>query len=223
MCGRFTLTLDPGEVQEMLDLGPYLQVYEPRFNISPSQPIAVVRDPEKKSIEMFRWGLVPFWAKDVAICNRMINARAETLAEKPSFRASFKSKRCLVLADGFFEWSIQNPVSGKNPYYFQVDGGKPFTFAGLYDAWKTEDGDSLYTCTIITCEPNSLLEKYHNRMPVILATQNRWDWLNVSVSEEALLDMLKPYPSQEMSVRKVSKAVNSPQNDSPDILLAEDR
>lgn len=223
MCGRFTLTLDPGELQEKLDLGPFLEMYQPRYNISPTQPVSVVRNLTSRAIEQFRWGLIPSWAKDMEIGNRMINARAETLVEKPSFRNLIKRRRCLVLADGFFEWSVQASAKTKIPYYFQLEAGKPFTFAGLYDEWKSTEGNSIISCTIITCEPNSLLEKYHNRMPVILGAENRWTWLDDHASQNTLLDMLKPYSPQEMSVRQVSLAVNSPHNDSPDILLAENK
>lgn len=219
MCGRFTLTLDPGELQEKLDLGPYLQVYEPRYNIAPSQSVSVVRDGGNREIEQFRWGLIPFWAKDESIGNRMINARAETIADKPSFRNSFKKKRCLILADGFFEWSVQDPALGKTPFYFQIKGGEPFTFAGLYDEWKTEQDENILSCTIITSEPNALVAKYHNRMPVILSAEKRWEWLKDGTSPDELLDMLAPSPAALMNVRPVSKDVNNPKNDSIDNLL----
>jgi putative SOS response-associated peptidase YedK len=223
MCGRFTLTLDPGELQEKLDLGPFLEMYQPRYNIAPTQPVSVVRDGASRAIEQFRWGLIPSWAKDMDIGNRMINARAETLIEKPSFRNLIKRKRCLILADGFFEWSVQDPAKGKVPFYFQVDDGEPFTFAGLYDEWKPPEGEKVFSCTIITCAPNELVNSYHNRMPVILGKEKRWKWIEEGLPIDPALNMLLPYPAEEMSVRQVSKAINSPQNDSPDILLAENR
>lgn len=218
MCGRFTLTLDPGELQESLDLGPFLQMYQPRYNIAPTQPVALVRDPETKAIELFRWGLVPSWAKDISIGSRMINARAESVHEKPSFRNAFKSRRCLILADGFFEWSEVTPDVGKSPFYFQIDQGTPFTFAGLYEIWHSPEGDELPTCTIITCASNDLVNKYHNRMPVILPSALRWEWLNKDASQTELISMMQPYPAKAMSVKEVSRAVNSPKNDGPDIL-----
>jgi putative SOS response-associated peptidase YedK len=219
MCGRFTLTLDPGELQEKLELGPFLEMYQPRYNISPTQPVSVVRDVTSKAIEQFRWGLIPSWAKDMEIGSRMINARAETLVEKPSFRNLIKRKRCLILADGFFEWSVQDPGKGKVPFYFQVDHGNPFTFAGLYDEWKPSEGEKVLSCTIITCTPNSLVNSYHNRMPVILGKEDRWKWIEETLPIDPALNMLSPYPADDMSVRQVSKAINSPQNDSPQYLL----
>jgi len=221
MCGRFTLTLDPGELQEKLDLGPFLEMYQPRYNIAPTQPVSVVRDGKSRAIEQFRWGLIPSWAKDMEIGSRMINARAETLVEKPSFRNLIKKKRCLILADGFFEWSVQDTAKGKTPYYFQVDHGEPFTFAGLYDEWKPAESENVLSCTIITCAPNELIATYHNRMPVILSEKDRWNWLEEKSPVDSILDMLLPFPSERISVYPVSKAINSPQNDSPQFLLPE--
>jgi putative SOS response-associated peptidase YedK len=219
MCGRFTLTLDPGELQEKLELGPFLEMYQPRYNISPTQPVSVVRDVITRAIEQFRWGLIPSWAKDMEIGSRMINARAETLAEKPSFKNLIKRKRCLILADGFFEWSVQDPDKGKAPFYFQVGHGEPFTFAGLYDEWKVPESEKVLSCTIITCAPNKLVNSYHNRMPVILGKEDRWKWIEETLPIELALNMLSPYPADDMSVRQVSKAINSPHNDSPQYLL----
>jgi putative SOS response-associated peptidase YedK len=219
MCGRFTLTLDPGELQEKLELGPFLEMYQPRYNIAPTQPVSVVRDVTTRAIEQFRWGLIPSWAKDMEIGSRMINARSETVAEKPSFKNLIKRKRCLILADGFFEWSVQDPVKGKVPFYFQVGHGDPFTFAGLYDEWKPSEGEKVLSCTIITCTPNSLVNSYHNRMPVILGKEDRWKWVEETLPIDPALNMLSPYPADDMSVRQVSKAINSPQNDSPQYLL----
>lgn len=219
MCGRFTLTLDPGELQESLDLGPFLQLYQPRYNISPTQPIALVKDSETKAVELFRWGLVPSWAKDIAIGSKMINARSETITEKPSFRSAYKKRRCLILADGFFEWTARVSGRGKEPFYFQIDNGVAFTFAGLYEIWHSPEGDQLPTCTIITCESNDLVKKYHNRMPVILSEEDRWKWLNLETNPDSLQKMLTPFLASRMSVRRVSKAINNPINDSPEILL----
>ena len=218
MCGRFTLTLDPGELQESLDLGPFLQLYQPRYNIAPTQPVAVVREPETKAIELFRWGLIPSWAKDITIGSKMINARSETIAEKPSFRSAFKKRRCLILADGFFEWAALESGQGKKPFYFQIDNGRAFTFAGLYEFWHSPEGDLLPTCTIITCEPNELVKKYHDRMPVILSEEYRWMWLEKDVEPTALQKMLSPFSASKMSVQSVSKAINNPMNDSPEFL-----
>jgi putative SOS response-associated peptidase YedK len=218
MCGRFTLTLDPGEIQELLDLGPFVHIVQPRYNIAPSQPVPIVKDNEKRSVELYRWGLVPFWADDPDIGSRMINARSETVSEKPSFRAAFKYRRCLILADGFFEWHAEEKGSPKRPYLFKLDNDHPFTFAGLYEHWEPPVGGELHTCTILTCPPNELVSKYHTRMPVMLGEDSRWVWLDPKANESILLDLLEPYPSEEMKCFPVSRDVNSPQNDRPEIL-----
>lgn len=218
MCGRFTLTLDPGELQEKLELGPFVEMYQPHYNIAPTQSVSVVRDPQSRSIEQFKWGLIPFWAKDKEIGNRMINARAETLTEKPSFRSLITKKRCLILADGFFEWSTLGNSQPKSPYYFQLENGEPFTFAGLYDEWRPDPENKILSCTIITCTPNELISKYHDRMPVIMPIQHRWDWLNPAISLPTLLSMLSPFPASRMSARPVSKLINLPLNDFPEVL-----
>lgn len=218
MCGRFTLTLDPGEIQERLALGPFTHLVQPRFNIAPSQPIPIVKDEEKRSVELYQWGLVPFWADDPAIGSRMINARSETAREKPSFRAAFKYRRCLILADGFFEWHAAEKGAPKTPYLFKLKNDDPFTFAGLYEHWQSPEGGELHTCTILTCPPNDLVEPYHNRMPVMLGENTRWKWLAPDADGSDLQDLLVPYPADEMKCFAVSRAVNSPKNDSPEIL-----
>lgn len=218
MCGRFTLTLDPGELQELLNLGPFIHIVQPRYNIAPSQPIPIVKDSEKREVELYRWGLVPSWADDPEIGYRMINARSETANEKPSFRAAFKRRRCLILADGFFEWRNEEKGAQKTPYLFKLKNDAPFTFAGLYEHWQAPEGGELHTCTILTCPPNELVKDYHNRMPVMLGEETRWSWLEADKDEDALLDLLVPYPAEEMKCYPVSKAVNSPENDRPEVL-----
>ncbi len=218
MCGRFTLTLDPGELQELLDLGPFVHIVQPRYNIAPSQPIPIVKDAESRAVALYRWGLVPFWADDPDIGNRMINARSETVSEKPSFRAAFKYRRCLILADGFFEWHAEEKGAPKTPYLFKLNNDQPFTFAGLYEHWEPPQGGELHTCTILTCPPNDLVSHYHSRMPVMLGEEARWQWLDEGQKEGALLDLLEPYPAEEMKCFPVSREVNSPQNDRPEVL-----
>jgi len=218
MCGRFTLTLDPGELQELLELGPFVHIVQPRYNIAPSQPIPIVKDHEKRSVELYRWGFVPSWADDPKIGYRMINARSETAHEKPSFRAAFKRRRCLILADGFFEWHAEEKGAPKTPYLFKLKNDTPFTFAGLYEHWQSPEGGELHTCTILTCKPNALVGNYHNRMPVMLGDKSRWDWLDPKLQQDQLLDLLEPYPAEEMKCFAVSREVNSPQNDRPEIL-----
>lgn len=218
MCGRFTLTLDPGEIQELLDLGPFVHIVQPRYNIAPSQPVPIVKDAQIRSVELYQWGLVPFWADDPKIGYKMINARSETIDEKPSFRAAFKYRRCLILADGFFEWHASEKGASKTPYLFKLKNDHPFTFAGLYEHWQSPEGGELHTCTILTCPPNELVSDYHNRMPVMLGEDARWAWLDQELEPPALLDLLSPYPADEMKCFPVSREVNSPQNDRPEVL-----
>lgn len=218
MCGRFTLTLEPGELQELLDLGPFVHIVQPRYNIAPSQPVPIVKDPNTRAVELYQWGLVPFWSKDIKIGSRLINARSETVAEKPSFRAAFKYRRCLILADGFYEWKKEPGGGGKTPYLFKLKDDGPFTFAGLYEHWEPPVGGELHTCTILTCEPNDLVGEVHNRMPVMLNAAQRWQWLDPEMDQKNLLSLLKPYPAGEMKDFAVSRAVNSPGNDNPEVV-----
>jgi putative SOS response-associated peptidase YedK len=218
MCGRYTLTLDPGELQDLLELGPFIHVVQPRYNIAPSQPVPIVKDVQTRAVELYRWGLVPFWSKDPGIGNKMINARAETVHEKPAFRGAYKYRRCLILADGFFEWFNDKKAGVKTPYYFKLKDDRPFTFAGLYEHWEPPEGGELHTCTILTCQPNELVGNYHSRMPVILNEKTRWPWIDPETPNSLLVESLIPYPDREMKCYPVSREVNSPRNDRPEIL-----
>lgn len=213
MCGRFTLTLDPVELRQAFDLGEFPEEWLPRYNIAPSQPVAVVRDGESRKVDFMRWGLVPSWAKDVTIGNRLINARGETIAEKPSFRNAFAKRRCLILADGFYEWQKTGQKSQSIPYYIRMEDAAPFAFAGLWEFWKSPEGDGLTTCTIITTEPNSRIAPIHDRMPVIFNPQDAWIWLKTDAAPDLLAGMLKPYPAEEMVAYRVSRMVNNPEKD----------
>lgn len=213
MCGRYTLSSpsdllsDLFELEETLELGP-------RYNIAPSQEAAVVRSTEKgRTLSLLRWGLVPFWAKDPEIGNRMINARSETVQEKPSFRTSFRRKRCLVAATGFYEWQATD--GRKQPWYFGLRDGGPFAMAGLWDRW--DKGDSpLESFTILTTEPNELVAQAHRRMPVMLAPASYDAWLDTSNEQtDDLLPLLAPFDADAMEGYPVSTFVNSPANDSP--------
>ena len=230
MCGRFTLAVDPDELRETF---PWLnlpqpadepgasprQIITPRYNIAPTQPVAVVANDGKNLLDYYVWGLVPSWAKDPEIGSRMINARAETLAEKPSFRSAFRRRRCLILADGFYEWKQQPGSKNKTPVYIQLKSGRPFAFAGLWENWHAPDGSNLLSCTIITTLPNELMQTIHNRMPVILPEAAYAAWLAAGDGDVAHLQaLLAPYPAQEMVARPVSRLVNSPANDSPDCI-----
>lgn len=222
MCGRFTLTLDSDEVREALRLGQVPADWQPRYNVAPSQNVLVVNDPAARDALWMRWGLVPSWAKDPAIGMQMINARAETVMEKPSFRSAFARRRCLILADGFYEW--QKAPAGQSgrsrPFYFRLADGAPFAFAGLWEHWQPAAGDALTTCTIITCAANPLVAPVHPRMPVILTGDAAWHWLELD-DQAALHSLLQPYPAGQMQALAVNRAVGSPANDSPECLLPE--
>jgi putative SOS response-associated peptidase YedK len=172
-------------------------------------------DGSRRLISM-RWGLVPYWAEDPGIGSRMINARAETAAEKPAFRDSFRRRRCLVAADGFFEW--QKAPGGKQPYLIRLEGGAPFAFAGLWDRWRGRRGRVLETFTILTTTPNELVRPIHDRMPVILPAEARSRWLAEDAESEALRELLGPLPGEGMEAFPVSQLVNSPANDSLECL-----
>lgn len=221
MCGRFTLTATPDTLQETLNLGTVPTTLEPRYNIAPTQSVAVVTDPGTRDVALFRWGLVPSWADDPSIGNKLINARAETVAEKPSFRSAFRSRRCLILADGFYEWQKRNGKKGKQaqPFYFRLESGEPFAFAGLWETWQPSEGaDPLLTCTLITCAANERVAPIHDRNPVILDGDKPWVWLDPAASREQLHALLVPYPADEMMAYPVSSEVNSPHHDNAALL-----
>lgn len=219
MCGRFSLNQTGEELAEAFQL-PNTPYVEPRFNIAPTQPVAAViatlENPEPQ-FHLLRWGLIPSWAKDPAIGNRLINARAETVADKPSFRAAFKRRRCLILADGFYEWQRQAKSKTKQPYYFFLQEHQPFAFAGLWEHWTDPNsGGELQTCTILTTASNQLMEPIHNRMPVILPPEHYETWLDPSYYNPGQLEnLLGPYQSERMACYAVSTVVNKPQNDTP--------
>jgi len=224
MCGRFTLTVDATQIRESL---PWLELPEDmpeqgmqRYNIAPTQPVAVVPNDGRNRLDFFVWGLIPSWAKDPEIGNRMINARAETLAEKPSFRTAFKRRRCLILADGFYEWRQEPGQRSKTPIYLKMKSGKVFGFAGLWDLWNSPDGSKILSCTIITTAPNALVQDIHNRMPVIVPSDAYSTWLEPQeVDVNSLQSILRPYPAEEMMAFPVSRLVNSPANESAECIL----
>ncbi len=220
MCGRFTLTVDPADLQETFADFIFPPLFTPRYNIAPSQPVLAIPNDGTKRADFFQWGLVPSWAKDPAIAAKLINARAETAAEKPSFRGSFKRKRCLIPADGFYEWKKDEETKAKTPYFIYMKDRKPFAFAGLWDEWHSPDGSLLRTCAILTVSPNELMAALHNRMPLILEARHYADWLNSnSLTATDLSALIQPFPSDKMSAHPVSKLVNSPFNDKPECIL----
>ncbi|MCI0552963.1 MAG: SOS response-associated peptidase [Anaerolineae bacterium] len=220
MCGRFTLTVDPAEAQETFSNYTFPEKFAPRFNIAPSQPILAIPNDDKFTADFFVWGLIPMWAKDPNIGNRLINARAETLPEKPAFRGSLKYKRCLILADGFYEWKTVEGKKSKTPFFIHMKDRKPFAFAGLWDSWNSPEGSQIKTCTIITTEPNELMSLLHNRMPVILHPRDYDKWLNPSPqTPDQLMPLLKPFPADAMDAYPVTPLVNKPANDIPELVL----
>jgi len=220
MCGRFTLTVDPAGLQEAFPDAVFPPRYAPRFNIAPTQPILAIPNDGKNKADFFVWGLIPSWAKDPSLGGKLINARAETLAEKPSFRGGFKYKRCLILADGFYEWKSIPGSKPKIPHFIFLKNRKPFAFAGLWDEWRSPDGGSVRSATIITTEPNELMSTIHNRMPVILHPRDYSRWLAASPQTPAgLASLLKPFPAEEMSAHPVSALVNSPANDRAELVV----
>ena len=214
MCGRYTLRT-PASVLVRQFLLPGMAEMPDRYNIAPTQSVLGVRsaDGAGREAAMFRWGLIPSWAKDPAIGNRMINARAETVASKPAYRSAFKHRRCLVLADGFFEWKKQG--AAKQPFFMHLVNNEPFAFAGLWERWG--DGDEpIESCTIITTEPSALMSDIHDRMPVILEPSDYELWLDPEFENyDYLGSMLRPYLDERLVAEPVSTHVNNPRNDSP--------
>jgi putative SOS response-associated peptidase YedK len=228
MCGRFTLTQSGEAIAQFFNLAEVPKI-EPRYNIAPTQPVPAILanpdDPEERQFKYFYWGLIPSWAKDPSMGARLINARAETVAEKPAFRTAFKRRRCLIIADGFYEWQQLGKV--KQPHYFYVsdrngaapDHRRPFALAGLWEHWESTEGDVIESCTILTTESNDLLRPIHERMPVILSQQDYNRWLDPNLQNpEQLRPLLHPYPPETMGSYPVNPKVNSPKYDTPDCI-----
>jgi putative SOS response-associated peptidase YedK len=220
MCGRFTLTVDPAELREVFGEYSFPEQFVPRYNIAPTQPVLAIPNDASSRADFFLWGLIPSWSKDPSIGSKLINARGETVAEKPSFRGGFKYKRCLIPVDGFYEWKGQPGTKIKTPYFIHLKDRKPFAFAGLWDEWQSPQGGELRTCTIITTEPNDLMKTLHNRMPVILDRRDYAEWLDPAPRTPAsLLHLIKPFPADAMAAYAVSTLVNRPGNDRPELIL----
>ena len=216
MCGRYVLTT-PGEVLAELFEVPQPVELAARYNIAPTQAVPIVRTAEGGGRELVfaAWGLIPHWAKERAIGNRLINARAESLAEKPAFRSAFKHRRCLIPADGFYEWKTE--AAGKQPYFLHLAGGGPFAFAGLWERWTDPaTHEPLDSCTIVTTAPNALAATVHDRMPAILPRERHALWLDPATFDPVALGaLLAPIPADAMAAFPVSKRVNSPANEDP--------
>ncbi len=217
MCGRFVRAVSIEDIADEFGADKPSFDLSPSYNIAPSQEIAIVMKGEQKSLALCKWGLIPSWAKDPKIGYKMINARAETVAEKPSFRSSFKKHRILIPASGFYEWKKDG--KSKAPFHITLKSGKPFGFAGLLSIWTSPEKKQIYTCTIITTGANVLLQKIHDRMPVIIQKKDEDLWLDPAVQNtQTLLSLLKPYPSHNMGSYAVSPMVNSPANNSPECI-----
>ena len=216
MCGRFSLTVGDRDIAAEWDVQVPFDI-SPRYNIAPTQPVVALLDDGKRRVEQFQWGLVPHWAKDPKIGAKMINARAETLFDKPAFRVPARRRRCLVLADGFYEWQRSNG-GPKVPHYVRLTSGRPFAFAGIWEHWEGAQGE-LLTCSIVTTAPNALMTPIHNRMPVIVQKDLEEFWLDTAIQDPTeLKPVLQPFPDDELEAYPVSTWVNSPTNDTPECI-----
>lgn len=211
MCGRFTQTHSASELAAIFDLEEVPE-WQPRYNIAPTQMIPAIVEPHH--FKPLRWGLIPAWAKDPSIGAKLINARAETVSEKPSFRDAFQRRRCLIVADGYYEWKKQ--AGKKQPFYFRLTSGQAFAFAGLWEHWNSPTGETVETCTIITTAANELAATVHDRMPVILSETEYDRWLDPNFQSAQAL--LHPYASEQMLSYPVSPSVNRPSHDTPDCI-----
>lgn len=222
MCGRFNLITDIRSVARRFGLAapPDAAAWRPRFNIAPTQTVIIVADDGTRRLERMRWGLIPSWASDPGIGNKLINARSETLTERPSFRTALRRRRCLIPADGFYEWPAVPGGRGKQPTRIVLRSREVFAFAGLWESWAAPDGQAIRSCTIITCPPNELMATMHHRMPVILTREAEDTWLDPRIEDPGLLlPLLRPYPADQMECYPVSRLVNNPANDSPQLIL----
>lgn len=221
MCGRFALYADYEALLERFEIEEAAldrASYEENYNVAPSQQIAaVINDGKRNRLGTLRWGLIPSWAKDEKIGYKMINARAETAAEKPSFRSAFKKKRCLIPANAFYEW--KKGQDGKTPMLIHLEGDELFAFAGLWESWESPEGEVVHSCTILTTQPNAVMADIHDRMPVILDKEAEKTWLDPNVQDPELLQkLIKPYEAEVLEAYEVSSAVNSPKNKGQELI-----
>lgn len=229
MCGRYTLSTPSDDLALLFDISELMPL-PPRYNLAPTQEAAVVRVKESggpRRLDLLKWGLIPYWAKEAAIGNKLINARSETVVEKASFKTSFKNKRCLIPADGFYEWRKVPGGKRKQPYFVHRPDGEPFAFAGLWEVWRgpkddegNRTGEPLRSCTIITTTPNEVMAEVHDRMPVILPP-SAWDeWLDPDNDDiETLGRLLVPAPAGITELRPVSTQVNSVRNKGVELIV----
>lgn len=229
MCGRYTLSSPVEVIADLFEISRNPQMSEaplpeigPRYNLAPTQeiPVALVREPgAPRTLELLRWGLIPYWAKEPSIGNRMINARAESVAEKPAYRHSFKKKRCLVPTDGFYEWKKEG--KGKQPYLIRRRDRQPFAFAGLWSSWRNAEGGKVETFTIVTTSSNNTIRELHDRMPVVIERESFGPWLDPEIGDAAEIQaLLRPAPDEDFELVRVSRAVNSPAYDAADCIAS---
>lgn len=221
MCGRFTLTATIEQIMDRFDIQSFLdeENYAPSYNIAPSHSVlAVINDGKSNRMGFLKWGFIPPWAKDMSIGNKMINARAETLSEKPSFQNAFKKKRCIIIADSFYEWKREDEKT-KTPMRIKLKTDNLFAMAGIWENWKSPVGRSVYSCSVITTKPNKLMKDIHDRMPVILKPEDENKWLDPSISNTNFLNqLLMPFDENQMEAYQVSPLVNSPKNNTIEII-----
>jgi len=215
MCGRYSFILEDELIRERFGVTVRSAIYKARYNCAPTQDLAVISDEDPGTLSFYRWGLIPFWAKDISIGNKLINAKSETILEKPSFKASFRNKRCLVPADGYYEWKKGKE---KIPYRITLKGQLPFSFAGIWDKWTIADGEIIHSFSILTIASPPKMEQIHDRMPVILDRKNEKKWLE-RTGDSDLLGLLRPYPTEKLTAYPVSKIVNSTRNEFAEILV----
>lgn len=215
MCGRYTQTHDTAHLIDRFHALPPSRPFPPRYNIAPGQDAPVVISSEGPTLELFRWGLIPSWSKDRTIGNRIINARAETLLQKPFFSRLAERQRCLVIADGFYEWTADLNGRGKVPVRIRLRSRRPFAFAGLWDGWRDPKGELIRTYTILTTQPNAFMTPIHHRMPLILDEKDEAPWLNPHTDAAQWQSLIVPYSSDALEAYPVSRMVNSPRNDLP--------
>jgi putative SOS response-associated peptidase YedK len=221
MCGRFALYSDPITLAKRFEAEALPELH-PRYNVAPTQSIPIVREESgARRFALARWGLIPHWAKDTKIGYSTINARAETVAEKPAFRNAFKRRRCLIPADGFYEWQVRPDSKVKQPWFIMLRDHEPMAFAGLWEKWRSPEGEDLESCSIIVTDANEIMRPIHDRMPVILAPED-WDaWLEAEAKDMGgLQGLLKPYSAEDMTAWPVSTMVNSPRNNLAECLEA---
>ena len=219
MCGRYSLKADIAQLALRFEFAADDVIHEPAYNIAPTQQVLTVTNDGERKAERMRWGLIPSWAKDMKIGYRMINARGETVAEKPSFRTALRKRRCLILADGFYEWQKLGGKE-KRPMRITLKSDEPFAFAGLWETWKDPEGELVKSCTIITTSANELLGPIHNRMPMILPQQQESFWLDKDIEDPvALSSVIAPYPDSELEAIAVSPLVNNTRNKGPEVMI----